>query len=309
MKKIFLGLLALSLTISCGKNENTQSSTQEESFVFPKKTIHEYNVPIYENGQRKEIVRISETNFEIANDKVLSITRKDYIKGKENEISSTDTQIITYENDLPKSVITTDLKTNKLKRKQIYQYQDGKLVEMLTQHYDPNGLKIYSYEYQGDKLVKKQEKDENRVYSENTYTYVSDTQIIEEQTSYIPNNGTIDAIKEKRTYTLDAQKRVVKRIIQRENNTETAEFQYDDKKNFNYNSFLSKIFPDFFVNENLMKNNLTLMKEKNTDSNGLSERIQNNQYQYNEKGYPTLEITETQYNGANPEIETTRYIY
>ncbi|WGU68079.1 hypothetical protein QIU19_12175 [Capnocytophaga canimorsus] len=187
------------------------------------------------NNYRKE-----EEN-QIENDKILATTQTIFKNGKKHEATKI---IFFYEDDLLKNLVITDLESGKQTFKGTFSYQDGKLIEKTEERSNKGETNIitYTYTYEGDKLVKKEEKITETRKRVTEFTYLSDNEIKEVEGIVATDGGPVPLSDEK-TYTLDAQKRVIKSVV---NNNSVYEYQYDDKKEYFTRCLVIKNLPRLF---------------------------------------------------------------
>ncbi|MFJ1433858.1 hypothetical protein ACILFN_00730 [Capnocytophaga canimorsus] len=301
MKKMKL-LVAALLLVGCSKDNANSEGENHQSFVYPKKVVQTYTQKDYEAG--KEVVnnyRKEEEN-QIENDKILATTQTIFKNGKKHEATKI---IFFYENDLLKNLVITDLESGKQTFKGTFSYQDGKLIEKTEERSNKGGTNIitYTYTYEGDKLVKIEKKRSENSKIIRKFTYPSDNEIKEVEGIVATDGGPVPPSDEK-TYTLDAQKRVVKSVV---NNNSVYEYQYDDKKNILHVAWSLKIFPDYFIDVERMKNNL--VHTKLIVDNKEMETTQYN-YQYHSNGYPVRVVKDLKrHNESSPETSITEFTY
>lgn len=293
MKKFILSLFTLSLIVSCSKDNSNGGQPNQETMLLPKKVVERSTeVKRDQNSVETRIEHVEEVNYEIVGNKVVGGTFN-FFKNNKKEGSSKFTY--TYENDLLKTSVHVNLKTNEEDSRITYKYENRKLVEKVEEWLTNSGKNsnTNTYKYSGDKVIEKQVKnnwgsDESIKVSE--FVYVSPTEIKEIKTVPYIINGQEMTRTETTTYTLDAERRVIKSVEEIENSKITKEFQYDDKKNYKHHPIALATEPDHFLDEEVMKNNLISVKrtyENKQDSQYNSEETSTYTYQYNDKGYPT----------------------
>ncbi|MFK8270933.1 hypothetical protein [Capnocytophaga stomatis] len=316
MKRFILSLFALSLIVSCDKDNTDGGQPIEEASILPKKIVERSTeVKRDQNGVETRIEHVEEVNYEIVENKVVGGTFNSF-KNNKKEDSSKFTH--TYENDLLKTSVYVNLKTNKEDSKNTYKYENGKLVEKVEEWLTNSGKNsnTTTYKYSGDKLIEKQVKnnwgsDESIKVSE--FVYVSPTEIKEIKTiPYIINDQKMTRT-ETTTYTLDAERRVIRSVEEEEDRKITKEFQYDDKKNYKYHPIALATEPDHFLDEEVMKNNLISLKmtfEYKQGSQYNRTETSTYSYQYNDKGYPTrIEEVYKSSPNAKPQTIITEITY
>ncbi len=294
MKKLIVSLLTLSFVIGCSKDNGGNELPTQETLVLPKKVVETYKFEGSENGVTSIFDGRSEVLYEVVDNKILS-AKSTFFK---NNVQVESTQFsITYDGDFPKSSKEINLDDNEIIRETTYEYTDGKLVKKVEKK--SSSTYTESYKYDGNNLIETTgilDRSDSKKTETKKYTYVSASEIQEMKTTTYDdvNEGvysSIDII----TYTLDDQKRVIKNTKKRGSITETSEYQYDDKNNYKYNATGMLMYPDYFLDAEAMKNNLTYVKRSYVNvappnSNYTKETTY--EYQYNDKGYP-IRIEET----------------
>ncbi|GET46144.1 hypothetical protein [Capnocytophaga felis] len=315
MKRCILSLFALSLIVSCSKDNTDGGQPIEETVVLPKKVVEHYTRINRENGVESEIPYVQEENYEIVNNKVLSATFNLF----ENKVQIASSKFTTtYENNLPKTSTTIDLLKKKEKETSTLKYANGKLIEEVQEQQTDNAKIVNTtlYKYSGDKLVEIQNTRSDsglKLPQKITFTYPSATEIKKvEASSYISGDKEIPQTNTT-TYTLDAEKRVVKSVEESDDSTIVEEYQYDNKNNYRLRPITFVVHPDYFINEKFMKNNLLSKKRTYTDK----QNSQHNEtetttytYQYNDKDYPTrIEEVYKSSRETNSKTKTTEITY
>ncbi|CEN34368.1 hypothetical protein [Capnocytophaga cynodegmi] len=316
MKHFILSLFTLSLIVSCSKDNNNGEQPNQETMLLPKQVVERYTITERDqNGVETKIEHVDELSYEIVNNKIASATTSRF-ENKQNVGGSKLT--IIYENDLPKTFISTNIKNNEEESKSTYKYENRKLVEEVNEWTTSRGKSgnIITYKYSGDKLTEIQEKGSDTTIKTPIivqFVYVSDTEIKKTITSPYILNGEEKTRTRTIIYTLDSEKRVVKSVEEDETSKDTKEFKYDDKKNYKHHSVHFTLNPDHFLDEKVMKNNLTSVKriyENKQDSKYNSEETSTYTYQYNDKGYPTrIEEVYKSSRETNSHTKTTEITY
>lgn len=293
MKRFIFSLFTLSLMIGCNKDNSEGGQPNAEISVFPKKIVTQYTEIDHNQNGVQTVPYVRELTYETIGNKVLSTTHE-LFKNKVRKESSK--FVITYENDLPKTSIEIDLRHNVVNAKITYKYANGQLVEEVREVLNEDEKTVFhttTYRYSGGKLIEIQKTRSDREYKHPhkiTFAHLSATEIQKTETSsYISSND--QEIPEVQTtiYTLDTEKRVIKFVREGERGKVIKEFQYDDKNNYRYHTTNVFASPDSFLNEELMKNNLTSKKityEDKQDSQYNQMETYTYTYQYNDKGYP-----------------------
>lgn len=294
MKRFILSLFTLSLMIGCNKDNSEGGQPNAETSVFPKKVVTQYTQMDHNQNGAQPVPYVSELTYETMGNRVLSATHELFKNKVKKEFSKF---VITYENDLPKTLIEIDLRHNVVNEKITYKYANGQLVEEVREVLNEDEkavLHTTTYRYSGDKLIEIQKTRSDREYKypqKITFAHLSATEIQKTETSsYISSNDQEISEVETTIYTLDTEKRVVKSVREDTKSKTIREFQYDDKNNYRYHATNVFASPGSFLNGELMKNNLTLKKttyEDKQDSKYNTTETYTYTYQYNDKGYPT----------------------
>lgn len=298
MKRVIF-LLTVTLVVSCSKFNKWEGSSEQENqtLVHPKKIVENYKETRYDDRLKKsiEVAVMKEVEYEIINGKVIKGMSSTY----ENKVRTKMLQIdFTYENDLLKTIIATNLESNEIDDEIRFEYESGKMVKKnyMMQEYGEKNFVKRRYKYEGSRLIEIQDKRENgSIIATYTYEYQSDTEIYQRQLiPYIDLDEYGEPQEVTRSeptfFTLDAQKRVVKSVTIDEESRTIREYQYDDKNNYKNHFTYFATEPDHFLKADMMKNNpisqkVTLIHKFNESNNG-GETVTYN-YQYNDKGYPT----------------------
>ncbi|ATA92312.1 hypothetical protein CGC56_09175 [Capnocytophaga canimorsus] len=293
MKRFILSLFTLSLIVSCSKDNNNGEQPNQETMLLPKQVVERYTITERDqNGVETKIEHVEEVNYEIVGNKVVGGTFN-FFKNNKKEGSSKFTY--TYENDLLKTSVHVNLKTNEEDSRITCKYENRKLVEKVEEWLTNSGKNssTNTYKYSGDKLIEKQVKNNwgsDESIKTSKFVYVSPTEIKKIETiPYIINGQEMTRTKTT-TYTLDTERRVIKSVEEREDSKITKEFQYDDKKNYKHHLIALATEPDHFLDEEIMKNNLISVKrtyENKQNSQYNETETSTYSYQYNDKGYPT----------------------
>ncbi|MFK8302344.1 hypothetical protein ACI75Y_05485 [Capnocytophaga stomatis] len=316
MKRFILSLFALSLIVSCSKDNTDGGQPIEETVVLPKKVIERSTkVERDQNGVETRIEHVKEDNYEIVGNKVVGGTFNFFKNNKKEDSSKL---IVTYENDLLINFINVNLKTNEESSRITYKYDSRKLVEKVEEWLTNSGKNsnTTTYKYLGDKLIEKHVKSHwtsTESIKVSQFVYVSPTEIKEIKIYPYNVNGQEKTTTETTTYTLDAERRVIKSVEEREDSKITKEFRYDDKKNYKYHPIALATEPDHFLDEEVMKNNLISLKMTSEYKQGSQyNRTETStySYQYNDKGYPTrIEEVYKSSPNAKPQTIITEITY
>lgn len=317
MKRFILSLFTLSLMTGCNKDNSEGGQPNAETSVLPKKVVTQYTQIDHNQNGVQPVPYVRELTYETMGNRVLSATHELFKNKVKKEFLKF---VITYENDLPKTLIEIDLRHNVVNEKITYKYANGQLVEEVREVLNEDKkavLHTTTYRYSGDKLIEIQKTRSDREYKyphKITFAHLSATEIQKTETSsYISSNDQEISEVQTTIYTLDTEKRVVKSVREDTKSKTIREFQYDDKNNYRYHATNVFASPDSFLNGELMKNNLTSKKttyEDKQDSQYKNTETYTYTYQYNDKGYPTrVERVYKSSRQAEPETMITEITY
>ncbi|CEN51105.1 conserved exported hypothetical protein [Capnocytophaga canimorsus] len=213
MKRFILSLFTLSLIVSCSKDNNNGEQPNQETMLLPKQVVERYTITERDqHGVETEVEKVKESNYEIIGNKIVGGTFNSFKNNKKEDSSKL---IVIYENELLKNFINVNLKTNEESSKSTYKYDSGKLVEKVEEWLTNSGKNsnTNTYKYSGDKLIEKQVKNNwgsDESIKTIKFVYVSPTEIKEIETIPYIINGQEMTRTETTTYTLDAERRVIK---------------------------------------------------------------------------------------------------
>ena len=299
MRKVILGLVAITALVSCKKEDNGNDTTIQEG-TFPKEVTYK--------DKDGKIIGKSITTIE--GGKVVGWSYADYENGV---LKNTKRSIITYNGALPvkeeasgsTKTYTYDESSRLIKRVAVeggetdettYAYEGGKLSKIVIKK-PSEALK------DGNKVPAIQYEESDFIYNGNRITVnkksykevVADKSKVNEDvetTIYTVENGNV--IKEEKTYNPSFKK--------------TVEYTYDNKNNPSLNNLTKILNPDHFIEYYNSKNNeLTIVTTYERDGNPeVSKRFYD--YEYN-GDYPTTVRVFREKNG-NRELErSTEYKY
>ena len=300
MKKVILGLVAITALVSCKKDDDVPDTYIKEG-TYPKEVTYK--------DKDGKITRKSINTIE--GGKIVSWSYANYENGA---LKNTKRSIITYNGTLPE-------KAEGSGSTETYTYDESsRLIRRVG--VEGNETEETTYAYEGGKLSKivrkettKTYKDGNNVpairYEESDFIYngnritVNEKSYIEvvadkskvnedvETTIYTVENGNV--IKEEKTYNPSFK--------------QTVEFTYDNKNNPSLNNLIKILNPDHFIEYYNSKNNvLTIVTTYERNGNPeVSKRFY--EYEYN-GDYPTIVRKLREENGGNRVLEeTTEYKY
>lgn len=299
MRKVILGLVAITALISCKKDDDGPDTYIQEG-TYPKEVTYKDKDGKITGGaiytiEGGKIVAWSYANYEngvLKNTKRSIITYNGALPVKVEGSGSTETYTYDESSRLIKRVDVEGNETNET----TYAYEGGKLSKIVTKkttktYKDGNEVPAIGYE------------ESNFIYNGNRIT-VNKKQYIEivadkskvdewvETTIYTVENGNV--IKEEETYNPSSKR--------------TVEYTYDNKNTPSLNNLTKILNPDHFIEYNNSKNNVLTIVTTN-EENGNTE-VSKRFYEYNYNGdYPTT-VREFRERNGNKELkEITEYKY
>lgn len=284
---------------SCSKdNGGTDTPAPvEPQIVVPKTEVTTY---------KEEVGLRNEVTYEVVDNKITKLETREY---RNNEKVYAEEYVNTYEGGfLTRQVLSiTEGSASPTVSTTDYTYSAGKLTKKVENI--GYGVNTANYEYQGDKLVKSVEEVNSFFGTQTTttsYTY-SETKITVLKKKVLPFfTRTVEV-----EYTLDTQKRVVKKVEKDGEQTTTEEYTYDDKNNFKVFDFIKVANIEWFLMPEYAKNNI--LTEKIIVTGGFSDTEETTTYTYtytyNDKGYPTRVEEKTEREGEPAKTRVKEYTY
>lgn len=309
MKKVILGLVAITALISCKKEDNGNDTTIQEG-TFPKEiTFKDENGKVTSKSvQLIEGGKILSSEMEIYNENGTPIrTQKD---------------IITYEGNLIKKIETTGTgdDPNYNSFTETFSYDGTKLVKSVTDYKKVVKTITTNYSYDGDKLtnmVKTEpiqttengQRVEGTQYTETNFTYNDDRITVKKKTyTKKPSGLTTDENTSFKIYTVVGGN-VVKKETTGVSYKETIEYTYDTKNNPMVSNLTKIILPDYFIEKSRGRNNLLTATITQVRNNQTFVSKEYYEYVYNGKDYPTSEKHFIEENEQKKPAGSTEYKY
>lgn len=309
MKKVILGLVAITALISCKKEDNGNDTTIQEG-TFPKEiTFKDENGKVTSKSvQLIEGGKILSSEMEIYNENGTPIrTQKD---------------IITYEGNLIKKIETTGTgdDPNYNFYTETFSYDGTKLVKSVTDYKKVVKTITTNYSYDGDKLtnmVKTEpiqttengQRVEGTQYTETNFTYNDDRITVKKKTyTKKPSGLTTDENTSFKIYTVVGGN-VVKKETTGVSYKETIEYTYDTKNNPMVSNLTKIILPDYFIEKSRGRNNLLTATITQVRNNQTFVSKEYYEYVYNDKDYPTSQKHFIEENAQKKPAGSTEYKY
>lgn len=309
MKKVILGLVAITALISCKKEDNGNDTTIQEG-TFPKEiTFKDENGKVTSKSvQLIEGGKILSSEMEIYNENGTPIrTQKD---------------IITYEGNLIKKIETTGTgdDPNYNSFTETFSYDGTKLVKSVTDYKKVVKTITTNYSYDGDKLtnmVKTEpiqttengQRVEGIQYTETNFTYNDDRITVKKKTyTKKPSGLTTDENTSFKIYTVVGGN-VVKKETTGVSYKETIEYTYDTKNNPMVSNLTKIILPDYFIEKSRGRNNLLTATITQVRNNQTFVSKEYYEYVYNDKDYPTSQKHFIEENAQKKPAGSTEYKY
>ena len=302
MRKVILGLVAITALVSCKKDDdnggfNNNGNPTIKEGTFPKEiTFKDKNGAI----EMKAV-------YTIVGGKISGWNWATYENGQPKSPQNT---IVTYKGELPEKVESP-------RETETYTYEGNKLVKKVEVSDDESKETIYAYE--GNNLSKATEKkllkayrggqDANK-YIETDFRYEGNLVIVNKK-SYVELadkskiNQSVDGTT---IYTVENGNVVKKEETISPSRKRTTVYTYDNKNNPKSLNFTKITLPDYFIDEDFSKNNLLTVTET-TENNGNTE-VSRRSYEYEYNGdYPTSQKYFIEENGERKPYGSTEYKY
>lgn len=310
MKKVILGLVAITALISCKKDDDNGNDTTIQEGTFPKEVTYKD-----ENGKvTSKSVQLIEGG------KILSFEVEIY--NENGTPIRTHKDIITYEGNLIKKIETTGTgdDPNYNFYTETFSYDGTKLVKSVTDYKKVVKTITTNYSYDGDKLtnmVKTEpiqttengQRVEGTQYTETNFTYNGDRITVKEKTyTKKPSGLTTDENTSFKIYTVVGGN-VVKKETTGVSYKETIEYTYDTKNNPMVSNLTKIILPDYFIEKSRGRNNLLTATITQVRNNQTFVSKEYYEYVYNGKDYPTSEKHFIEENEQKKPAGSTEYKY
>lgn len=302
MKKVILGLVAITALVSCKKDDdnggfNNNGNPTIKEGTFPKEiTLKDKNGAI----EAKAV-------YTIVGGKISGWNWATYENGQPKSPQNT---IVTYKGELPEKVESPG-------ETETYTYEGNKLVKKVEVSDYESKETIYAYE--GNNLSKATEKkllkayrggQDATKYKETDFRYEGNLVIVNKK-SYVELadkskiNQSVDGTT---IYTVENGNLVKKEETISPSYKRTTVYTYDNKNNPKSLNFTKITLPDYFIDEDFSKNNLLTVTET-TENNGNTE-VSRRFFEYDYNGdYPTSQKYFTEENGQKKPTGSTEYKY
>ena len=302
MKKVILGLVAITALVSCKKDDdnggfNNNGNPTIKEGTFPKEITYKDK-----NGAiEAKIV------YTIVGGKISGWNWATYENGQPKSPQNT---IVTYKGELPEKVESPG-------ETETYTYEGNKLVKKVEVSDNESKETIYTYE--GNNLSKATKKkllkayrgaQDATEYKETDFRYEGNLVIVNEK-SYVELadkskiNQSVDGTT---IYTVENGNLVKKEKTISPSRKRTTVYTYDNKNNPKSLNFTKITLPDYFIDEDFSKNNLLTVTET-TENNGNTE-VSRRFFEYDYNGdYPTSQKYFTEENGQKKPTGSAEYKY
>ena len=312
MKKVILGLVAITALVACSKdngNDNSNSNGGLNNNGDP--TIEQETFPKEITYKDKNGNIIMKSVYTIVGGKIAGWTWTSY---EDKQVKSENT-IINYKGDLPEKELSPG-------QTETYTYEGNKLIKKIEEREREGSIRKTetTYTYEGNNISKIIEKKASKVYW--NHNLVEATSFEESNFQYngnliVVNKTGYDELADKTklnqevstvTYTVENGNLAKEEVTISPSHKVVTQYTYDSKKNPKLINLQKILFPDYFTNKNFSKNNILTITETIT-KNGKTE-VKRGSYEYVYNGdYPTT-VREFQERNGNKELqEITEYKY
>ena len=312
MKKVILGLVAITALVACSKdngNDNSNSNGGLNNNGDP--TIEQETFPKEITYKDKNGNIIMKSVYTIVGGKIAGWTWTSY---EDKQVKSENT-IINYKGDLPEKELSPG-------QTETYTYEGNKLIKKIEEREREGSIRKTetTYTYEGNNISKIIKKKASKVHWNDNL--VEATSFEESNFQYngnliVVNKTSHDELADKTklnqkistvTYTVENGNLVKEEVTISPSHKVVTQYTYDSKKNPKSINIQKILFPDYFTNKNFSKNNLLTITETITE-NGKTE-VKRGSYEYVYNGdYPTT-VREFEERNGNKELqEITEYKY
>ena len=314
MKKVILGLVAITALVACSKDNGNDNSNSNGGG-------HNNNGnPAIEQETFPKEITYKDKNGNIIMKNVLTI-----VEGKiagwswtsyEDEQEKSENTIITYKGNLPEKEVSPRETTT-------YTYEGNKLVKKIEERQREGGTvrrTETTYTYEGNNISKIIKKKASKVYwnhdlvdatsfEESNFQYNGNL-IVVNKTGYdeLADKTKLNKVVSNVIYTIENGNITKEEVTISPSHKVTTEYTYDRKKNPKLFNLQKILYPDYFTNKDFSKNNVLTITET-TEENGNTE-IRRGSYEYVYNGnYPTTVKEFQERNGNREPGETIEYKY
>lgn len=312
MKKVILGLVAITALVACSKDNGNDNSNSNGGFNNNgDPTIEQETFPKEITYKDKNGNIIMKSVYTIVGGKIAGWTWTSY----EDEQVKSEKTIINYKGDLPEKELSPG-------QTETYTYEGNKLIKKIEEREREGSIRKTetTYTYEGNNISKIIKKKASKVYWNNNL--VEATSFEESNFQYsgnliVVNKTGHDELADKTklnqkvstiTYTIENGNLAKEEVTISPSHKVVTEYTYDSKKNPKSINIQKILFPDYFINNNFSKNNILTITQTITE-NGQT-KVKRSSYEYVYDGdYPTI-VREFQEKNGNRVLErTTEYKY
>ena len=310
MKKVILGLVAITALVACSKdngNDNSNSNGGLNNNGDP--TIEQETFPKEITYKDKNGNIIMKSVYTIVGGKIAGWT------SYEDEQVKSEKTIINYKGDLPEKELSPG-------QTETYTYEGNKLIKKIEEREREGSIRKTetTYTYEGNNISKIIKKKASKVFWNDNL--VEATSFEESNFQYngnliVVNKTGYDELADKTklnqevstvTYTVENGNLAKEEVTISPSHKVVTQYTYDNKKNPRSINLQKILYPDYFTNKNLSKNNLLTITETIT-KNGKTE-VKRGSYEYVYNGdYPTTVREFQERNGNRVLEEITEYKY
>ena len=312
MKKVILGLVAITALVACSKDNGNDNSNSNGGFNNNgDPTIEQETLPKEITYKDKNGNIIMKSVYTIVGGKIAGLTWTSY---EDKQVKSENT-IINYKGDLPEKKLSPG-------QTETYTYEGNKLIKKIEEKEREGSIRKTetTYTYEGGKLSKIIEKKDTKVFlndslvkaisfEESNFQYNGNL-IVVNKTGYdeLADKTKLDQKVSTVTYTIENGNLVKEEVTISPSHKVVTEYTYDSKKNPKLINIQKILLPDYFINNNFSKNNILTITQTITE-NGQT-KVKRSSYEYDYNGdYPTT-VREFRERNSNRVLEkTTEYKY
>lgn len=312
MKKVILGLVAITALVACSKDNGNDNSNSNGGFNNNgDPTIEQETLPKEITYKDKNGNIIMKSVYTIVGGKIAGLTWTSY---EDKQVKSENT-IINYKGDLPEKKLSPG-------QTETYTYEGNKLIKKIEEKEREGSIRKTetTYTYEGGKLSKIIEKKDTKVFlndslvkaisfEESNFQYNGNL-IVVNKTGYdeLADKTKLDQKVSTVTYTIENGNLVKEEVTISPSHKVVTEYTYDSKKNPKLINIQKILLPDYFINNNFSKNNILTITQTITE-NGQT-KVKRSSYEYVYNGdYPTTVREFQERNGNRVLEETTEYKY
>ena len=312
MKKVILGLVAITALVACSKdngNDNSNSNGGLNNNGDP--TIEQETFPKEITYKDKNGNIIMKSVYTIVGGKIAGWTWTSY----EDEQVKSEKTIINYKGDLPEKELSPG-------QTETYTYEGNKLIKKIEEREREGSIRKTetTYTYEGNNISKIIKKKASKVYwnsnlveatsfEESNFQYNGNL-IVVNKTSYdeLADKTKLNQVVSTVIYTIESGNVAKEEVTISPSHKVTTEYTYDRKKNPKLFNLQKILHPDYFINKDFSKNNVLTVTET-IEGEGNTE-IRRESYEYVYDGdYPTTVREFKEENNRKELKEITEYKY